>query len=242
MKILLLLALFLGVDSLSTADEYLGHVGRWVTVEASAYTPTDVYTKDDQRNPGRKTATGADTRLRQNWYGVAAPQQRAGVPSWNCLPLRSKVIIPRGQGYLDHDTNFQDDAQRTFPVDDTGGIITTRTKQTGRMHIDLRYRAGEEQEARQFGRRRIRIFVIEGPAPQREVVPATVEQPTLNLSGTSASSDFQVELAAPAAEEAVVPAAAPTKRTPLSNEERALWVIIVVASVVFLIRRRKLLR
>lgn len=155
LAVLLLLVAAATVAGASEREVYQGHRGRWVTVVATGYSPTDQFTRDDDRNPQRLTADGTRTSTRP--YGIAAPQHRQRVPSWNTLPFGTQVIIPVGEGYLDRIRN--EPHERVFEVDDTGAIINERTKAKGVMHIDLRFK--DEASALRFGVRRIRIFVID---------------------------------------------------------------------------------
>lgn len=115
--------------------------GEWVAVEAvaTAYCPCAVCC-------GRRTETTADGTRTTEWpYGIAADPAH--------LPYGTPVIVPAGQGYLD----AQSPDARLLYVDDTGAIVRRRTRATGRLHLDLRYR--QHASAQRFGVRIITILV-----------------------------------------------------------------------------------
>lgn len=118
--------------------------GRWVEAVLTAYSPLDDYTRDDEHNPLRLTATGV--RTGEVPYGVAADPR--------ALPFGSLVYIPRGLGYLDQSRP----TDRTFAVDDTGSILKRRTRSTGILHLDLRYRS--VVSAIQFGTQRALVYIV----------------------------------------------------------------------------------
>ena len=101
--------------------------GEWREIEATltAYCPCPICC--GVRAVGL-TADGTDVRDRP--YGIAADPKR--------LPYGTRLWIPPGLGYLDHQRPSDEDRQ--FIVDDTGGIIRRRTRATGRIHLDLRFR------------------------------------------------------------------------------------------------------
>jgi 3D (Asp-Asp-Asp) domain-containing protein len=130
-------------------DMYQGWAGRWVTVVATAYSPLDGFTRDDQNNPRRLTATGVSTLGRP--YGIAVDPR--------AIPFGTRLVIPAGNGYLDR--LYPDD--RLFIADDTGPLITNATRDTGVVHIDLRYIGVDD--ALRFGVRRFRVFIITDAQP-----------------------------------------------------------------------------
>ena len=147
MRFILLLTL---LTCLTAEETYLGYTGYWDTVVATAYSPQDKIDSQYRVTKGKwlhKTAYQADVRTTP--YGIAAPD-------W-VFPDGTKLIIPAGHGYLDSRAN------RAFTVDDTGGIIRKRTRETGTTHIDLRYKT--EYSAKKFGVKVIPIFVVTGVAP-----------------------------------------------------------------------------
>lgn len=164
-------ALLLLLAALASAeDQLMGYTGHWVEAVATAYSPHDRLDAAYRATKGRDLhmTAGRVSDVRLVPYGVAAPQGVAGLS----LPLRTRVIVPRGYGYLDRTPGHDADGPgRVFLVDDTGGAITARTRATGRMHLDLRYRT--ESSALSFnrtGRTDLRVFVITGLAPPE---PAT---------------------------------------------------------------------
>jgi len=147
MRLILLLTL---LTYLAAEEIYQGYTGYWQSVVATAYSPHDAIDSEYRATKGKwlhKTAYQVDVRTTP--YGIAAP-------AW-VFPDGTKLIIPAGHGYLDSRTN------RVFKVDDTGGIIRQRTRETGTPHIDLRYKT--EYSAKRFGIKVIPIFVVTGVAP-----------------------------------------------------------------------------
>ena len=141
---------------------YMGFVGRWVQVCATAYTPTNAIDSDYHATKGTyrwKTADGR-TDVRKIPYGIAVPQQRRfdgkKVPEWR---FGTRVIIPNGHGYLD---NIRKD-ERIFPVDDTSASSLFFHSKQGCMHIDVRFVDTRDaiKWAGPLGYRFISIFVIE---------------------------------------------------------------------------------
>jgi len=118
--------------------------GEWVAVDvtATAYCPCQLCC--GRRGVGI-TANGTDTRTEP--YGIAADPTR--------IPYGSVIWIPTGEGYLDR--SRPDDDARQFTVDDTGGIIRRRTRQTGRVHLDLRFI--QHRNAVRFGVRRMTVYL-----------------------------------------------------------------------------------
>lgn len=116
----------------------------WVAVDvtATAYCPCKICC--GLRGVGI-TANGTDTRTTP--YGIAADPDR--------IPYGSTIWIPTGEGYLDK--SRPDDDARQFTVDDTGGIIRRRTRQTGRVHLDLRFI--QHRNAERFGVRRMTVYL-----------------------------------------------------------------------------------
>jgi 3D (Asp-Asp-Asp) domain-containing protein len=89
------------------------------------------------------TADGTDVR---DWpYGIAVDPKR--------IAYGTQIYVPVGEGYLD----AQSPNGRVFYADDTGGIIRRRTRATGVIHIDLRFR--QHSSAQKFGVRRMTVFV-----------------------------------------------------------------------------------
>ena len=135
--------------------------GRWMTVRATAYSPHDSVDGDYHASKGARwrwiTADGR-TDVRERPYGIAAPMLEGKKP---VLPFGTRIVIPAGQGYLDQARPHQ----RTFIVDDTGSGIRKRTRASGILHLDLRFRS--EAAARSFagerGWRELRIFVLDNP-------------------------------------------------------------------------------
>lgn len=111
-------------------------------VTATAYCPCQICC-------GRRAAgiTANNTKVKDVPYGVAS--------SPDYLPYGTYVWIPRGYGYLDN--TYPSDEERCFSVDDTGGIVRRRTRETGRVHIDLRFI--QHRNALYFGVKRITIYV-----------------------------------------------------------------------------------
>lgn len=118
--------------------------GRWMDVVATAYCPCPICC-------GVRAAgiTSEGVRVAEQPYGIAAHPRY--------LEPGTLVFIPTGQGYLDH---AQADG-RVFRVDDTGGTVRRLTEETRDLWIDLRYRT--HAAAREWGVRRIRIFVFDTP-------------------------------------------------------------------------------
>jgi len=122
--------------------------GRWVEVVLTAYSPLDAFTRNDEGNPRRLTATGVPTGRVP--YGVATDPQ--------ALPYGTRIWIPPETGYLPE--TFP--VERVFTVDDTGSIPRRRTRSTGVPHLDLRYKSVES--AQRFGTRRAWVFIVEDGA------------------------------------------------------------------------------
>ena len=91
------------------------------------------------------TANGTDTR--DEPYGIASDPL--------ALPYGTVLWIPTGLGYLDRQAPA--DPDRQFTVDDTGGIVRRRTRQTGRLHIDLRFI--HHRNAVRFGVKTATVYV-----------------------------------------------------------------------------------
>ncbi len=133
--------------------------GRWMDVRATAYSPLDPQDSDYRRTKGPRwvhiTADG-ETDVRIEPYGIAVPRRTHTGP---ILPYGTQVYIPTGYGYLDRSRP----EARTFTVDDTGAAITRRTRNTGIVYVDLRFRTPESARewAGPLGYRDIRIFVFE---------------------------------------------------------------------------------
>jgi 3D (Asp-Asp-Asp) domain-containing protein len=118
--------------------------GEWSAIEATltAYCPCQVCC--GVRAVGL-TANGTDV-VRQP-YGIAADPTR--------IPYGTRLWIPIGVGYLDNQRPT--DEQRQFTVDDTGGIIRRRTRATGRIHLDVRFR--QHGNAVRFGIKTSTVWV-----------------------------------------------------------------------------------
>lgn len=116
----------------------------WVPLEvvATAYCPCKICC-------GVRAAgiTANNTKVSEVPYGVASDPDR--------LPYGSTVWIPPGFGYLD--VSRGEDGQRQFPVDDTGGVVRRRTRETGTVHVDLRFI--QHRNAKRFGVKRMTIWV-----------------------------------------------------------------------------------
>jgi len=116
--------------------------GEWVPVEvvATAYCPCSICCGV------RAVGITADGTKVSEWpYGIAVDPQR--------IAYSTPILVPHGVGYLDRSRH----ADRVFYADDTGGIIRRRTRSTGVMHIDLRYRS--HQAAKAYGKRSITVFI-----------------------------------------------------------------------------------
>lgn len=121
--------------------------GKWIKVIATGYSPHDELdsayreTKGDYR---WKTATLTD--VRDQPYGVAVPFWRIG--------RGAAIYVPSGSGYVNNQG-------RIFEADDTGGLIRGNTRETGIIHIDLRFRT--TASAKKYGKRTIMVFVYKDP-------------------------------------------------------------------------------
>lgn len=143
------------------ATHYQGFVGRWVTVCATAYTPTNAIDSAYHETKGAyrwKTADGR-TDVRRVPYGIAVPLQRRSdkkIPVWK---FGTKVIIPTGYGYLDR----LRPSDRVFKVEDTSESEKFFYEKKGCLHIDVRFvdDADAIRWAGPLGYRFITIFVVE---------------------------------------------------------------------------------
>ena len=117
--------------------------GDWVPIEvvATAYCPCRICCGD--RAAG---ITADNTKVRDEPYGIASDPEK--------LPYDTWIYIPQGNGYLDRCKPNDDD--RMFRVDDTGGTVRTKTRETGIIHIDLRYKG--HADAKRFGKKTITIY------------------------------------------------------------------------------------
>jgi 3D (Asp-Asp-Asp) domain-containing protein len=122
----------------------LATAGEWREIEATltAYCPCSICC-------GVRAAglTADGTSVDRQPYGIAADPKR--------LPYGTRLWIPPGLGYLDHQRPT--DEQRQFTVDDTGGIIRRRTRATGRIHLDVRFR--QHGNAVRFGIKTATVWV-----------------------------------------------------------------------------------
>jgi 3D (Asp-Asp-Asp) domain-containing protein len=89
------------------------------------------------------TADGTD--VRDEPYGIAVDPRQ--------IPYGTSVLIPAGNGYLDKSRP----EDRVFLAYDTGGIIRRRTRSTGVIHIDLRFR--RHNNAKKFGVKTITVWI-----------------------------------------------------------------------------------
>lgn len=121
--------------------------GWWVPVIATAYSPMDDLTRDDESNPLRKTSKGVKTTKVK--YGIAIPPER--------LPYGCEIIVPKGNHYEN------DRGGVKFTADDTGPIIRDNTRRTGTIHIDLRYWSVRDafNYNKGQGRKKFCVFVID---------------------------------------------------------------------------------
>ncbi len=140
--LLLLVALTVAANAASV-DTAPG--GRWVEAVLTAYSPLDDFTRDDVNNPQRLTATGAKTESVP--YNVAADPRT--------LPFGSRIYIPTGLGYLDESRP----SARSFIVDDTGSVVRRKTRRSGILHLDLRFKSVES--AVMFGTKKALVFIYE---------------------------------------------------------------------------------
>ncbi len=135
-----------------------GHVGRWVEVIATAYSPNDPIDQAYAASKGsawRWITADGKTDVREKPYGIAVPYHR-GRPLW--VARGTKLIIPDDSGYL---SQCRDD--RVFIADDTGSMINRNTRRTGVPHIDLRFKhtASALAWSKGEGKKKIKVFVIE---------------------------------------------------------------------------------
>jgi 3D (Asp-Asp-Asp) domain-containing protein len=89
------------------------------------------------------TADGTD--VHDEPYGVAVDPKQ--------IPYGTSIFIPAGEGYLDKSRS----EDRVFLADDTGGIIRRRTRATGVIHIDLRFK--HHNTAQKFGVKTMTIWI-----------------------------------------------------------------------------------
>lgn len=175
--------LLLLVAFLAGTEEYQGYYGRWVEVVATAYSPHDKRDSSYHATKGRDRwmTAGRVSDVRRVPHGVAAPQPGGKRPlaSFLTIPLRTQVIIPLGSGYLEKDHRHDTPEERVFLVDDTGSDITQNTRDTGRLHIDLRMTTESDAFAynQGQGRHRFRIFVISGKVPPPPPPPVVIPPP-----------------------------------------------------------------
>lgn len=133
-------------------DIFADPKGYWVEVIATAYSPFDEIDHWYHGTKGKdRWMTAGQRDVRKHHYGVAVPRDAQGTPR---IPYGSKIWIPLDSGYLTK--SYPRD--RFFIADDTGGTITTKTRETGVIHIDLRY--WQESWALKYGRQRFWVFII----------------------------------------------------------------------------------
>lgn len=143
-------------------DEYQGWIGRWETVVATAYTPSDPIDDAYHATKGarwRWICADGRTDTRRTPYGVAVPL-RHGEPAW---AFGTRLLIPTGLGYLDRCRADE----REFVVDDVGDGAEYFPTERGCLHVDLRfvdYRDAIRWAGRE-GKRMIRVFVCIKRAP-----------------------------------------------------------------------------
>lgn len=133
---------------------YMGFVGRWRKVTATAYSPHDPIDHDHWSSKDNITATGVDWR--EEPYGIAVPY-RNGRPLF--VPYGTRIIVPAETGYVARTRSVD----RVFIADDTGGGITRKTRRSGTVFIDLRFKttAGAVKWVGPAGSRKIEVFIIE---------------------------------------------------------------------------------
>lgn len=133
---------------------YMGFVGRWRKVTATAYSPHDPIDHDHWSSKDNITATGVDWR--EEPYGIAVPY-RSGRPLF--VPYGTRIIVPAETGYVSKTRSVD----RIFVADDTGGGITRKTRRSGTVFIDLRFKttAGAVKWVGPAGSRKIEVFIIE---------------------------------------------------------------------------------
>lgn len=127
------------------AEPLLPPGGRWVEAIVSAYSPHDELDQAYHATKGAdrwRTAYGVDVRATP--YGIAAPPFYRG----------ARVYLPHVSGYLVGSRPLE----RVFTIDDTGSRITSNTKTTGVLHLDVRYRT--EWSALRFGVTRCWVYVV----------------------------------------------------------------------------------
>lgn len=112
--------------------------GRWVICEMTAYCPNCAICQTT-----RTTANGTNTDRVP--YNLAASRS---------LALGAQVYVPTGLGVLD----VARSSQRTFTVDDRGGLVEAEANRYGVLRLDLRVK--EHWWAKRFGRRLIPVYVI----------------------------------------------------------------------------------
>jgi 3D (Asp-Asp-Asp) domain-containing protein len=130
---------------------YDGYVGHWRTVRATAYAPDDPCSKVI---PDWTTSTGVDCH--EEPYGIAVPY-RNGKPLF--VPYGTKIIVPPDTKYVSKTRS----SDRIFVADDTGGVITTKTKRLGHVYVDLRFKSASSaiRWAGPKGYRVIKVFIID---------------------------------------------------------------------------------
>jgi hypothetical protein len=154
------------------ADEYQGWLGRWETVIATAYTPSDPLDDAYHATKGERwrwiTADGT-TDVRRVPYGVAVPLRR-GEPAWT---FGTRLIVPTGLGYLDRCR----EGEREFTVDDVGNGSQYFPTEHGMLHVDLRFvdRRDALRWAGPEGKRSIRVFICTRRAPVHETIAPVYE-------------------------------------------------------------------
>lgn len=163
-----ILALIVLISIAAAQDEYLGYVGRWVDVAATAYSPADPIDSAYHASKGERwrwiTADGR-TDVRDTPYGIAVPLSNRK-PMW---AFGTQVIIPPETGYV-----AKSRPNRLFTVDDVGNGRQYWSHRAGLMHVDLRFKSHDSAIAwaGPAGWRKIRVFLAHRPVEQPPPLPA----------------------------------------------------------------------
>lgn len=176
-------------------DEYDGFVGHWVNVAATAYSPSDPIDEAYHASKGSawrwKTADGT-TDVRRVPYGIAVPLFPGTTRP--ALSFRTRIVIPTGYGYLDRIRP----QERVFQVDDTGDGKEYYGTRNGMMHVDLRFRdhASAIAWAGPEGWRKIRVFLVDGPAPHHPKVTFEVDDNVRRAVGPEGLRSMEADVTA----------------------------------------------